>query len=137
MRLPSAIVSFIKLTRKMSLSRSFTGDFDHNTQQQELTESPVAFSLLAFAFSQIFVSFIPLVNLLSTSLVQSYLKEMGETSQKGSPSSSKMRKKNLSAVSLQQCHHFLLGQGEVVQAQAQVCLLRWRRCFQDSDSAQP
>ena len=29
----------------MSLSRRVTGDFNHNTQQQEITENPVVFSL--------------------------------------------------------------------------------------------
>lgn len=95
----------------MSLSRSFTGDFDHNTQQQELTESPVAFSLLAFAFSRFLVSLF-LCKLGVSFLGAGCLRKWVKLLKKGSPSSSKMRKKNLSAVSLRQCHHFLLGQGE-------------------------
>ena len=96
----------------MSLSRSVTGDFDHNTQQQEFTESPVVFSVSIFCFFLDFVSFYSsckLVSFIGAGCLRKWVKHL----KKGNLSSSKMRKKNLSPVSLQWCHHFLLGRGEL------------------------
>ena len=96
----------------MSLSRRVTGDFNHNTQQQEFTESPVVFFFVIFCFFLDFVSFYFSCKLGVSFLGAGCLRKWVKLLKKGNPSSSKMRKKNLSPVSLQWCHPFLPGQGE-------------------------
>ena len=97
----------------MSLSGSVIGNFDHNAQQEEFIEGPLVFFFrVIYAFFLDFLSLYSSCILVVSFLAAGFLRKWVKHLKKGNQSSSKMRRKNLSPMSLQRCHHFLLGQGE-------------------------
>ena len=112
-RLPSAIVSFIKLTRGKCLCLEVLQETLIIILSSKNLQKAQLFSVNIFCFFLDFVSFYSSCKLVVSFIGAGCLRKWVKHLKKGNPSSSKMRKNHLSPVSLQWCHHFLLGQGEL------------------------